>query len=72
VGDGQAAMESISRSDVARRALIRERQRQQAEESHAGDSDPVLMWDTTIFQIFEANSWAKIPTKSKQRLDNSS
>jgi hypothetical protein len=33
--DGQAAMEGISRSDVARRALIRDRQRQQAEESHA-------------------------------------
>jgi len=32
--DGQAAMEGISRSDVARRALIRDRQRQQAEESH--------------------------------------
>ena len=30
--DGQAAMEGISRSDVARRALIRDRQRQQAEE----------------------------------------
>ena len=30
--DGQAAMEGISRSDVARRALIRDRQRQQ--ESH--------------------------------------
>ena len=32
--DGQAAMEGISRSDVARRALIRDRQRQLAEESH--------------------------------------
>jgi len=32
--DGQAATEGISRSDVARRALIRDRQRQQAEESH--------------------------------------
>ena len=32
--DEQAAMEGISRSDVARRALIRDRQRQQAEESH--------------------------------------
>jgi hypothetical protein len=28
--DGQAAMEGISRSDVARRALIRDRQRRQA------------------------------------------
>jgi hypothetical protein len=35
VGDGQAAMEGISRSDVARRALIRDGQRQQAAESHA-------------------------------------
>jgi hypothetical protein len=33
--DGRAAMEGISRSDVARRALIPDRQRQQAEESHA-------------------------------------
>jgi len=32
--DGQAATEGISRSDVPRRALIRDRQRQQAEESH--------------------------------------
>jgi hypothetical protein len=33
--DQQAATEGISRSDVARRALIRERQRQQANEGAA-------------------------------------
>ena len=33
--DEQAAMEGISRSDVARRALIRDGQRQQAEERAA-------------------------------------
>jgi hypothetical protein len=31
--DGQAAMEGISRSDVARRALIRDRQRGEAKEA---------------------------------------
>src|SRR5262245_7467939 len=34
--DEQAAIEGISRSDVARRALIRDRQRQLAEERAAG------------------------------------
>jgi hypothetical protein len=31
--DSQAAIEGISRSDVARRALLRERQRQQTKET---------------------------------------
>ena len=33
--DAQAAIEGISRSDVARRALLRERQRQQTKEGAA-------------------------------------
>jgi hypothetical protein len=33
--DGQAALEGISRSDVARRALLRDRQRQQTKEAAA-------------------------------------